>query len=316
MQTLVLAVVFVGVVSLMVGTYLFINRRKLAIADAALARLAPESVPAIAALLKEEERASELGLLNRVLSGRAWTERLRWALKRGGSSLRPGAFVLLTGVTTVAGGLLGSRLGVAGLIAGVAAGIAGPIVWLQRRRQRRLGAFEAQLPDAIDMLASALKSGYSFHAATNFLGQELAPPLGAEFGRMYDEQRLGIDARTALMSFEDRVGSLDVKMLVTALLIQRETGGNLSEVLTNASDTMRERAAVRGRLDSLTAEARYSARVLAALPVAVFLGFYLFIPEFTDSFRESVVGQTMLVGAAVSVVLGYVMLMKIADVDF
>ena len=166
------------------------------------------------------------------------------------------------------------------------------------------------------MLVSALKSGYSFHAATNFLGQELGEPLGPEFARMYDEQRLGIEARQALLNLQDRVGTIDIRMFVTALLIQRETGGNLSEVLTNTGTVMRERVQVRGALETLTAEAKLSARLLALLPVAVFFGLSLISPEFTGAFTASRTGQLMLLGAAISVATGYSIMMKIANIEY
>ena len=316
MQALVLVVVFASVASLLVGFWMFLNRRKLAMLEAARQRISPESGPVVAALLRDEEDASKLPFLNRLLSGREWTEEISERLKKAAVQLNPGAFSLLVAVTTMVGALVGMRMGPVGVIAGAFAGAMGPFAWLKARHSRRIRAYEEQLPDAIDMLASALKSGYSFHAATNFLGQELAEPLGPQFARMYDEQRLGIDARTALVNFEERVGSVDVKMLVTALLIQRETGGNLGEVLQNTSDMLRQRSTIRGQLKTLTAEATYSARILALLPVLVFVALSYMIPDFITGFMDTSQGQLMLVGAAVSVVLGYIVMMKIADVDY
>ena len=119
-----------------------------------------------------------------------------------------------------------------------------------------------------------------------FVGQELAEPLGPEFARFYDEQRLGMDGRMALLSFQERVGTLDIRMFVTSLLIQRETGGNLSEVLTNTATLMRERVSVRGQLETLTAEAKYSGRILALLPVLVFLRALLRRPRLHQDVRR------------------------------
>ena len=171
MQALVLAVVFASVASLLVGFWMFLNRRKLAMLEAARERISPESGPVIAALLRDEEDASQLPFLNRLLSGREWTEEIAERLKRAGVQLNPGAFSLLVAVTTMLGALIGTRMGPVGVIAGAVAGGVAPFWWLQARYQRRQRAYEDQLPDAIDMLASAHKSGYSFHAATNFLGQ-------------------------------------------------------------------------------------------------------------------------------------------------
>lgn len=318
MELLVLAAVFVSVLALLVGLYVFVNRRRLTVVTATRARLAAEGGGGISALtlLRDEETASDLPFLNRVLSGREWTEEINRQLRRAGSSLNPGAFLLMTAVGAVAGMMLGNRLGPAGMVVGGTIGGAFPYFWLRLRQKSRVTEFEEQLPDAIDMLVSAMKSGYSFHSATNFLGQELAAPLGPEFARVYDEQRLGIDARTALLNFQERVGSIDIKMFVTALLIQRETGGNLSEVLNRTSEMMRERMAVKGQLRTLTAEATYSARILALLPVIIFVAMMYIVPDFARSFVDSRTGQFMLAAATASVVMGYMIMMKIADVDF
>jgi tight adherence protein B len=190
-----------------------------------------------------------------------------------------------------------------------------PFMWIKRRQRRRLEAFQAQLPDAIDMLVSAMKAGYSFQAAMNFIGQETPAPLGPEFARFYDEQRLGIDVRSALLSLQTRVDSMDLKMFVTAVLVQRESGGNLGEVLANISDIMRERFALEGELETLTAESRLSARILAALPVLVFLGMFALNPSFMRPMLQQTAGQAMLVLALVSVGLGYLVMVRISDID-
>jgi tight adherence protein B len=190
-----------------------------------------------------------------------------------------------------------------------------PFLWLRRRQRQRLEAFQGQLPDAIDMLVSAMKAGYSFQAAMNFIGQETPAPLGPEFARFYDEQRLGIDVRSALLSLQTRVDSMDLKMFVTAVLVQRETGGNLGEVLANISDIMRERFALEGELETLTAESRLSARILAALPVLVFLGMFALNPGFMRPMLQHPAGQAMLALALVSVGLGYLVMVRISDID-
>jgi tight adherence protein B len=316
MQLLVLIAVFLGVASLIIALYLYINRRKLAIMDLARSRLETAEGPAAAIILKDEESASALPLLNRIISGRELTDRLALQLKRADVAMTPGAFMLTVALGGAAGMMFGSRLSFVGLLAGGAIGFGLPLLWLSRVQQKRLAAFEEQLPDAIDMLVSALKSGYSFLAATNFLGQELAEPLGPEFSRMYDEQRLGIDGRTALLNFQDRISTVDIRMFVTALLIQRETGGSLSDVLSNTATLIRERIVVRGHLQTLTAEAKYSGRILALLPVGVFLGLSFVVPDFTKTFVDTTIGQFMLFGASLSVAFGYMIMMKIADVDF
>jgi tight adherence protein B len=187
---------------------------------------------------------------------------------------------------------------------------------VRRKQKKRIRDFEQQLPDAIDMLVSAMKAGYSFQAATQFIGEEIIDPLGPEFARFYDEQRLGVDVRSALLGMQTRLESLDLKMFVTAVLIQRETGGNLGEVLSNLADLIRQRIAMRGQIQTLIAEPKLSARFLAVLPVIVFLVLSAFNPHFFDPMlREGSIGRLVLTISAVSVVIGYMIMMRIADVD-
>jgi tight adherence protein B len=161
-----------------------------------------------------------------------------------------------------------------------------------------------------------MKAGYSFQAATQFIGEEMIAPLGPEFSRFYDEQRLGIDVRTALIGMQSRLDSLDLKMFVTAVLIQRETGGNLGEVLQNLADLIRQRISMKSQIQTLIAEPKLSARFLAVLPIVVFLAISVMNPHFFDAMTApGSGGRLALTIAAISVAIGYMIMMKIADVD-
>lgn len=314
---LVLGGVFVAVVGLVTGAYRFVMRRGLAIKEAARSRLSSAAAgPSQAVLVREEEVASDLPLLNRFLSGTDLTPRLAAALRQAGKTMTPGTFLLIVAVSGVVGLFIGRFMGLLGALAGGALGVALPIIWLGWERKKRVSKFEEQLPGAIDMLVGALKTGYSFNVATNFLGQELPPPLGPEFARIYDEQRLGIDPATALLGMQERIDSAEIKMFVTAILIQRRTGGNLSEVLTNTADLTRERLAIRGQVETLTAEGKWSGRILALLPVFVFFVLSYLAPDFMKILTETSIGRELLVGSAISVTIGYFVMMKIAKVDF
>jgi tight adherence protein B len=312
-----LVIVFVAAIALVVGGFRFFDRRRLVIEEAARDRLTTESTTQSATVLvKDEEAASALPFLNRVLSNNEFTPKIAAQLKKAGVTMTPGAFLLLGGVSAVAGMFLLSRWGMFGMLIGAVIGGLAPRTWLRMKVQKRMDQFDQQLPGAIDMLVSALKTGYSFHVASNFLGQELAPPLGAEFARIYDEQRLGVDPASALLAMQERIATVEIKMFVTALLIQRKTGGNLSEILTNAADVMRERMDVKRQLDTLTAEAKWSGRLLAALPVLVFFGLSWIAPKYIHDFTGSIVGEYMLTGATLAVMFGYWIMMNIAKVDF
>ena len=228
----------------------------------------------------------------------------------------PASYILRVIVATGIGFVLGwlFRGAVVGFLGGVI-GFLIPVWWLRGKQKKRISTFRDQLPDAIDMLVSAMKAGYSFQAAMRFIGEEITTPLGPEFLRFYEEQRLGMEVRTALLALQERIDSLDLKMFVTAILIQRETGGNLSEVLGNIGTLMRERAALKADIETLTAESKMSARILSALPVVVFVLINLINSKFMKPMLDSPTGVIVFVSAGFMVMAGYFTMMKIADID-
>ena len=313
---LVLTTVFLATIAFVVGGYVLVNRRTLQAAEVARSRLQVSEGTEKSWTLLKDTRISDVPFLERLLSGKAWVSAFSVQLLQAGLSMRPATFMLIMGLSGVTGTLLGVlNSGVAAVFFTVL-GWTGPFLWLRRRQKKRLRKFEEQLPDAIEMLVSAMKAGYSFQAATQFIGEEMTEPLGPEFARFYDEQRLGIDVRTALLGMHSRIDSLDLKMFVTAVLIQRETGGNLGEVLSNLANLVRERLTMRSQIQTLIAEPKLSARFLAALPVAVFFAVSMFSPGFFGPMtEEGSIGRSILLGSAISVVVGYMIMMRIADVD-
>jgi tight adherence protein B len=317
-QLLILAAVFLGTVGVLIGGYLYINRQRLSAADAAMRRLRERdgNTPASARSIIRDANVSDLPALDRLLAGRGVTSWIAERIQQAGDNGTPGAFVLRVGVFTILGYLIGwiFRGSIVGLL-GAAIGFMMPITLLRSKQRKRLALFRDQLPDAIDMLVSAMKAGYSFQAAMKFIGEEVRDPLGPEFSRFYEEQRLGMEVRTALLALQGRIDSLDLKMFVTAVLIQRETGGNLSEVLGNIGTLMRERAALKADIETLTAESKLSARILSLLPVIVFILVNVISKDFMAPMLASQTGIAVLVGAAFSVMVGYWSMMKIADID-
>lgn len=317
MQILILGMVFVGIVLLLVGTFAFVNRRRLAASDAARTRLRATgmSESAVATILRDE-RVSDVVVLDRLLSGKAYTGWVAAQLARAGSRRKPGELTLTALLCGALFLLLGRRLvGMPGALVVAGAGVAVPFLLLRRQQAARFKQLEEQLPDALEMLVNALRAGYSLQAAMEFVGREMAAPLGPEFARFYDEQRLGIDVRTALVSLQHRVGTQDISMFVTSLLIQRESGGNLAEVLGNLAALMRERVAFRGAVATLTAEPKMSAYVLVSLPIGMFSLLWLTNRTFLMPLLTTPAGQLLLLYAVVSVAVGYAVMMKIAKVD-
>jgi tight adherence protein B len=318
-QLLLLAGVFIAVVGVLIGGYLLINRRTLAQADAALDRLRERdrSTPDSVRSILREANVSDLPALDKLLAGRGITSVVAEHLQRAGlEQTTPASYILRVVVAAGIGFVLGwlFRGAVVGFLGGVI-GFLIPIWWLRGKQKKRISTFRDQLPDAIDMLVSAMKAGYSFQAAMRFIGEEITTPLGPEFLRFYEEQRLGMEVRTALLALQGRIDSLDLKMFVTAILIQRETGGNLSEVLGNIGTLMRERAALKADIETLTAESKMSARILSALPVVVFVLINLINSNFMKPMLDSPTGVIVFVSAGFMVMAGYFTMMKIADID-
>jgi tight adherence protein B len=317
-QLILLAGVFLGTVGLLIGLYLFVNRRTLSAADAALERLRRGDQMGEAGVrsIVRAANVSELPALDRLLAGRGVTAVVAEEMQKAGLVGTPASFILRVLLSVALGFTVGYLFsgGVFGLI-GAVVGFLVPVLWLRSKQKKRLAAFRDQLPDALDMLVSAMKAGYSFQAAMRFIGEEVKEPLGPEFARFYEEQRLGMEVRAALLALQARIDSLDLKMFVTAVLIQRETGGNLSEVLENISTLMRERAALKADIETLTAESKMSARVLSLLPLAVFVIINLINPAFMKPMLGSPIGVAAFGLASIMVLTGYFAMMKIADID-
>ena len=317
-ELLTLAFVFLGTIALLVGTWTFLNRSSLTVSDAALERLREvEQAQDAARSILRDESVSTLPALDRLLGGREVTARLTDRLQRAGLEMSPGVFVLASGITAFGVMILGRVLtgSVLGAAIGTAIGVALPMLWLGMMERKRVHSFQDQLPDALDMLVSAMKAGYSFQAAMKFIGEEIPEPLGPEFARFYEEQRLGMEVRTALLALQERVDSIDLRMFVTAILIQRETGGNLSEVLGKISSLMRERSALKGEIETLTAESKLSARILGALPFVVFGAVSVLNPGFMKPMMETSAGPWVFFAATLSVMFGYWIMMRIADIE-
>jgi len=316
MIALVLVAVFAGTMLLVMAAYTLVNRRRLAAGDTLRERLAPATGDgAVSATILKDRRTSEIAALDRLLQGKGLTSAIAVQIERAGSKLSVGEFILLSLLCGVLGFLLGRRIG--GVMVPFVAIIAGAIPYVNIKRQQaaRLKKFESQLPEAIDMLVNAMKSGYSLQAAIKFGGDEIPEPLGPEFTRVYDEQRLGMEMRNALLNMQARVDTVDCKMFVTALLLQRETGGNLAEVLSTLATLMRERVGTRAQIDTLTAEPRLSAIVLSLLPVGLFFLMAFLNRDFLSPLWLTPTGRLLLLYGGISVILGFLVLRRLGKVD-
>ena len=190
-----------------------------------------------------------------------------------------------------------------------------PYLWIRNKRKRRLGAFESQLPEAIDLLGRAIRAGHPLSSGLDMVARESADPLAAEFRRAFEEQRFGLPLEDSLLAMADRVTLVDVRILVTAILIQRNVGGNLAEILDNIAYTIRERFKIRRQLRVYTAQGRMAGYVLAILPITVGFIIFLLNPEYMLTLFRDPAGRLALATAAVMQTAGYLWIRNIVNID-
>ncbi len=242
---------------------------------------------------------------------------LQLLLEQSGSRWTMQAFLLLSLGFAAAVGLATLLLSGVWPLAVIAAAIGAmvPFLILRLRRRRRLDAFEAGLPEAIDLLARAIRAGHPLSSGLQMVADETQEPVAGEFRRTFEEQRFGLPFDDAVSAMADRVALVDVRILVTAILIQRLVGGNLAEVLDNLADVIRKRFVIRRQLRTYTAQGRISGYVLALLPIVVGIVIYLMNPGYTRLLFEHPIGRFMLVTAAVMQIIGYLWIRKIVNIE-
>jgi tight adherence protein B len=189
-----------------------------------------------------------------------------------------------------------------------------PFLWLLNKRRVRLKHFAAQLPDALELVARALRAGHSLAAGMHVVAEEMPSPISDEFGRVYEEQNLGIPIEDSMRNICERVPNLDLRFFVTSVGIQRQTGGDLAEILDKIGYVIRERFRILGQVKALTGEGRLSGVVLIALPFALF-GFMLNIkPDYVESLWTTELGKKMSIFAVIAQILGALVIRKIVNI--
>jgi tight adherence protein B len=190
-----------------------------------------------------------------------------------------------------------------------------PYMVVRRRRNKRLYAFEEQLPEAIDLLGRAIRAGHPLTAGLKMVADETKDPIAGEFRRTHEENRFGLPFEDALLALADRVSIIDVRILTTAILIQREVGGNLAEVLDNLANVIRVRFNIRRQLRVYTAQARFSGYVLAALPIATGAAIYSLNPPYIRLLFTDPIGKLMVLMAVILQLVGFLWIRKIVDIE-
>ena len=272
--------------------------------------------------------ADEPGLVKRHTQGLLPGVDRLVANMRAGSWLA--ALIEQAGVRTTPSSIMGMSI-VAGAAAGfvaamftplwyarIAAGVLGsglPIAYLSFRRSKRMRAFEEMFPEALDLLSRALRAGHAFQSAMGMVADGLKEPVGPEFKKTFDQQNFGLPLRDALIQMSERVPILDVRFFVTAVMIQRDTGGNLSEILDNLAHVVRERFKIKRQVRVHTAHGRFTATVLLSLPPALALVLRYINPEHMQVLFTNKMGQTMLITVLIMQVVGFLWIRKVIRIE-
>jgi len=275
--------------------------------------------------LPKDKSASKFGvvsLLWKLLSRIKWIqkleERMQSELKKANVLMKSSELIMLIFLSSFLGSGLGIIVSNGHVTTGIWLGLLTwvfPLMWLKAKKTKRKASLEAQLPEMINMTANSLKAGYSLIQAFELLSREMPAPLSEEIQRLLQEMRLGVNTEQALIHFNQRADSKDLDLIVTAMLIQRQVGGNLAEILDTIGETIRERIRIQGEIKSLTAQGRMSMAIFMLLPIG--LGAFLMMtnPEYIMVLFTEPLGWAMLGMAVLGQIIGAVLIRKIIQIE-
>jgi tight adherence protein B len=267
--------------------------------------------------LLRDELISEIPALNKLLSKSARVSALQRYLLQAAMEVRAGKFLLISAVCAVMLGALGyfwSNLLFAGAM-GAAFGGAIPFFYVGFRRSHRFHRFEALFPEAIELLARAVRAGHAFTTALELIANELAEPVSGEFRKLFEEQKFGLPVRDALLNLAERVPIVDVKFFVTAVMLQRETGGNLAEILDKLSYVIRERFKILRQVRVYTAQGRLTMMILMGLPPLLIIMLMFNNRDFIKVLFTDPIGHILLVIGIALQTVGFFMIRKIINIQ-
>jgi tight adherence protein B len=268
------------------------------------------------AIILRDMDLSTIPFLNNLLKNAGWAQRLDNLLVQGDVPLRLGSFVALMALMGSIGVFVTANVFHQPLLALPAGVFAGwlPLAWARYRKDKRIRMFEKQFPDALDMLVGALRAGLALTGAIQVVADESPDPVGREFGILSEENRLGLDLKEALTKLGERVDSQELHLFVTAVIMQRETGGNLAEILEGTAAVIRDRFRILGDVRSLTAHARLSGFILMVLPLAMAGVILTVAPDYLKGLLADPAGRYLIYGALSLQVIGVLVMRRIINI--
>jgi tight adherence protein B len=278
---------------------------------------APEREPDAELALLRDEQLSKIPAIDTLLRRSARVSAMQDALLQAGMKLRAGNFLAVCLACGLIAGLfvLIATRNVAIAWAVLIVGAFLPYAYVSYKRQKRFEKIEELFPEAIDTLARAVRAGHAFTTALEMISNEIAEPLASEFRQLYEEQKFGMPVRDALMNLTERVPLVDIKFFVTAVMLQRETGGNIAEILGNLSSMIRERFKIQRQVRVFTAQGRMTMALLMAMPPVVVLVLQIFSPDFVRPLFYDHIGHVLVVAAIALQTIGYFVIRKVIRIE-
>jgi tight adherence protein B len=261
--------------------------------------------------IRKKRTLSKIPFINKLLSGVATVGRLETLIMQADSKYPVGFFLLLTAVLALSGYTVSFLAWRHQLISLLLSALLAcfPVFYLVLKKKKRMSKFEAQLPEALDLIARALRSGHAFASGMKMVAEEFGAPLGPEFRETLEEIHYGASTEDALKSLTQRVDCPDLKYFVISVILQRETGGNLAEIIESIAYIIRERFKLHGKIRILTAEARFSAFILILLPFIAVIAMQFLNPDYISTLLSTELGRTS-IGIALGMMFIGVLVMK------
>jgi len=278
---------------------------------------AAERSPSEDLALLRDEMLSEIPALDNLLRRSARVSNLQTYLSQADMKLRAGNMLMLSLGCGVGVGVVAGLAGLAAPFAAVGAlvGLLLPFAFVSYKRGKRFQEFEELFPEAIDTLARAVRAGHALTTALELIGNEVTEPVASEFRKLFEEQKFGLPVRDALVNLTERVPLVDVKFFVTAVMLQRETGGNLAEILDNLSYVIRERFKILRQVRVYTAQGRLTMVLLMGLPPVIVLVMLLMNPAFIRPLFTDPIGHTLIVSGIALQTVGYFVIRKVIQIQ-
>jgi tight adherence protein B len=280
-------------------------------------RKAPEQAPEDELALVRDEQMSNIPALDALLRRSDRASAVQKLLSQAGMNIRAGNFLGICVLAGIVGAVLGYTMSKRGDVAWIAllAGFILPYSYAAYLRNKRFERFEELFPEAIDTLARAVRAGHAFTTALEMITSEVAEPVASEFRQLFEEQKFGMPVRDALINLTERIPLVDVKFFVTAVMLQRETGGNLAEILDNLSYVIRERFKIQRQVRVYTAQGRLTMAFLMAMPPVVVGILLIFSPDFVKPLFNDPIGHTLVVAGITLQTIGYFVIRRIIRIQ-